>query len=257
MTLANRLFGGTRLLLCATGLLGTLSVSAQTGSDESAAARVLNASAYSIRASEELSAFVNTTAEAAIEEHCAGCHGTDLTGQLGVPDLTDYDWLWGITGFELNDGEPVMALQQTLLYGIRNMDCPDIADVSYYGGCADTRYSEMPGYAALGFDEQQLSDLVDYTLDLSGAEADAEAVARTAELRPLCTECHGENGEGYKPYGGPDLTDNVWLYGDDRATILDVITNGRLGACPPWGYELDAATIKSLAVYIWNKAQGY
>ncbi len=46
------------------------------------------------------------------------------------------------------------------------------------------------------------------------------------------------------------------LYGSDRDTIYDVIANGRLGECPPWGNTLDAATIKSLAVYIWNKSLG-
>jgi cytochrome c oxidase cbb3-type subunit 3 len=221
------------------------------------AARVLNASPYSIRADAELSEFVNTTARAAYDTHCAGCHGADLTGGPGVPNLVDYDWLWGITGFEANDAEPVMAIQQTLLYGVRNRDCPDIEDVSFYGGCADTRYSEMPGYGALGFSNEQISDLVDYVMSLGGHEADAEAVARAQEDWLVCTECHGESGGGYKPYGGPDLTDDIWLYGGDRDTIFEVVATGRQGECPPWGKVLDAATIKSLAVYIWNQASGY
>ena len=62
---------------------------------------------------------------------------------------------------------------------------------------------------------------------------------------------------GYKPFGGPDLTDDVWLYGSDRETIFDVIANGRLGQCPAWGKTLDPVTVKSLAVYIWRKVMGY
>lgn len=105
----------------------------------------------------ELSDYVRETAQAAAAEHCSGCHGNDLSGTLGVPDLTDYDWLWGVTGQETNDVAPVMAIQQTLLYGVRNRDCPE--DQMSYGACADTRYSEMPGYGVPGFTEEQLSDL--------------------------------------------------------------------------------------------------
>jgi cytochrome c oxidase cbb3-type subunit 3 len=221
------------------------------------AVRVLNASPYSIRADTELTEFVNTTARAAYAANCEGCHGADMQGGPGIPNLVDYDWLWGVTGFEANDAEPVMAIQQTLLYGVRNTDCPDIEDVSYYGGCADTRYSEMPGYGALGYSAAQINDLVQKVVDLSGGDADAEAVGRAENDWVACTECHGENGMGYKPYGGPDLTDDIWLYGGDAATLFSVISAGRLGKCPPWGKELDAATIKSLAVYIWNTASGY
>ena len=215
---------------------------------------VLNASPYAIAADPELSAFVRETAQAAVAEHCAGCHGADLSGAPGVPDLTDYDWLWGITGEETNDVAPVMAIQQTLLYGVRNRDCPE--DQLSYGACADTRYSEMPGYGMSGFTEAQLSDLTDWVIDLSGGEADPAAVERAAAIAPLCAECHGNRSFGYVPYGGPNLRDNIWLYGGDRDSIYDVIANGRLGECPPWGGTLDAATIKSLAVHIWNTSLG-
>ncbi|HSG66309.1 MAG TPA: c-type cytochrome [Gammaproteobacteria bacterium] len=229
-----------------------------TSADPSSpAVRVLTASPYSIRADAELTEFVNTTARAAYAANCQSCHGAEMQGGPGIPNLVDYDWLWGVTGFEANDAEPVMAIQQTLLYGVRNKDCPDIADVSFYGGCADTRYSEMPGYGALGYSAAQINDLVQKVIDLSGGDADAEAVARAESDWVVCTECHGENGMGYKPYGGPDLTDDIWLYGGDAAAIFSVISTGRLGTCPPWGKVLDAATIKSLAVYIWNTASGY
>jgi cytochrome c oxidase cbb3-type subunit 3 len=219
--------------------------------------RVLNASPYVIAADPELEAFVTTTAETAIAAHCVECHGADLTGRPGVPNLVDFDWLWGITFEETTDVGPVMAIEQTILYGVRNRDCPEIADQSLYGGCADTRYSEMPSYSELDiFTEQQIDDLTEYTVSLSGGEVDPQAVDRGATLWPICTECHGPEGTGYKPYGGPDLTDDVTLYGSDRDTIRDVIANGRLGKCPPWGQTLDASTIKALAVYIWRKANG-
>lgn len=220
----------------------------------SASQRILNASPYAIAADEELAQFVQVTAETAIAEHCASCHGADLTGRPGVPDLTDYDWLWGVTGSETNDVAPVMAIQQTVLYGVRNRNCPE--DQQSYGACADTRYSEMPGYGANGFTAEQMSDLTELVVDMSGGEADAAAVERAQSNWAICVECHGEDGYGFVPYGGPSLRDDIWLYGGDRETILDVIVNGRLGQCPPWAERLEPATIKSLAVHIWNKSTG-
>jgi cytochrome c oxidase cbb3-type subunit 3 len=218
---------------------------------------VLAASPNVIAAVPELDAFVVQAAQKAVTDHCAACHGADLTGKPGVPNLVDFDWLWGITFEETTDVAPVMEIQQTILYGVRNTDCPLIADQSRYGGCVDTRYSEMPAYRDIGiFNDTQVRDLTEYVVSLGGAEADAEGAARGQELWTTCIECHGEDGRGYKPYGGPDLTDDISVYGADRATITDVIVAGRLGKCPPWADKLDAATIKSLAVYIWRKANG-
>jgi cytochrome c oxidase cbb3-type subunit 3 len=226
----------------------------QGAAQSSFAVRVLNASPTAIAADAELARFVDQTAAAAIETHCAACHGPDLRGQPGVPDLLDYDWLWGVTGFESNAAGAVMEIQQTLLYGIRDRNCPE--EQKSYGACADTRYSEMPAYAELGFDAQTLEDLAAYVLGLSGADADAAAIDRAEAFWPVCIECHAEDGYGYAPYGGPNLTDDIWLYGGSKLEILDVIANGRLGVCPPWAGELDAATIKSLALYIYRRYTG-
>jgi cytochrome c oxidase cbb3-type subunit 3 len=232
-------------------------VHAQADDEQTLEPSVLSASPYSIHADEALHAFVQERAQAAIATHCARCHGEDLEGRPGVPNLVDYDWLWGITFQETNDVAPVMEIEQTILYGVRNTDCPDIEDVSYYGACADTRFSQMPAYGELGaFDDAQLDDVTEYVLTLSGRGTDDGAAARGEALWPVCIECHGPDGAGYKPYGGPDLTDDVWLFGDDRATIRDVIANGRTEVCPAWSKTLDLTTIKSLAVYIWGKANG-
>ena len=244
----------TRLAAAASFFAFAMGLSKVVWSQGSPAERVINASPYVINADEALGNYVRTTAEAAIGEHCAGCHGADLTGQPGVPNLVDYDWLWGVTGMETNDVAPVMAIQQTMLYGVRNRDCPE--DQMSYGACSDTRYSEMPGYGQLGFTEDQVNDFVEWVVDLSGGEADAAAVERAQATSGICAECHGADSYGYVPYGGPGLRDDIGLYGGDRDTIYDVIYNGRLGVCPPWADTLDAATIKSLAVYIWNTSLG-
>lgn len=234
-------------LLCC---LGSFPLQAQADLNE----RLLLASPGGIVADAELSAHMNTLAEAALSQHCAGCHGTDLQGREGVPNLVDYEWLWGVTGLEMTAVEPVMQIMQTILYGVRDTDCDEAT--KRYGACPDTRFSEMPGYGTLGFTGQQVDDLVDFVLGLAGEEADAAAIARVADVTGLCAECHGEDGYGVKMYGGPDLTDAVWLYGSSREQIRDVIFSGRKGVCPPWAEHLDAASIKALAVYLYSQSMG-
>jgi len=217
--------------------------------------RLLLASPNTIDAEPELLAYMTSLAEPAYSRHCASCHGADLAGRDGIPNLADYDWLWGITGSEPTASEPVFEIMQTILYGIRDRNCPD--DVKQYGACPDTRYSEMPAYRELGFTDAQIDDLVQYVLMLSGQDHDAAAVERAASITGLCAECHAADGYGYKPFGGPDLTDAVWLYGGTPQQIRASIADGRLGVCPPWAGTLDAATIKALAVYLYRKSQGY
>jgi cytochrome c oxidase cbb3-type subunit 3 len=218
------------------------------------AERIAVDSPYAIMAHDDEAAFVEAAATKAIAEHCAACHGADLKGKRGVPDLTDYDFLWGITLEDTSDVGPVMELERTILYGVRNQDCPpELAARAAYGDCPDTRYSEMPAFGDLGLlSKDQIHDVVEYVLTLSGQRADAAAAARgKVDFDDDCTECHGQKGQGYKVFGGPNLTDRVWLYGGDRATLTETLTKGRLGRCPAWIDKLDEATIKSLAVYIW------
>ena len=215
--------------------------------------RLLLASPYAIEVDEELTSYMTHLAESTIAESCQDCHGSDLEGQLGVPNLVDYDWLWGVTGLEMNSVEPVMEIMQTILYGVRNEDCPE--DIKQYGACPDTRFSQMPGYGAQRYSEKEINDFVEYVVNLSGGEADEAAVARISDQWLVCAECHGEQGYGYKPFGGPDLSDDIWLFGNSREQIYDVIYHGRTQKCPAWSESLDATTIKALAVYIYNKSQ--
>lgn len=217
--------------------------------------KLLNASSYTINADDELRAYMTGIAEASLNEHCVECHGANLEGKTGVPNLVDYDWLWGITGLETNSVEPVMKIMQTILYGVRNTECPD--DIKSYGACPDTRFSQMPAYGVEGYSEQQVNDFVEYVVDLSGGEADAEAIARIESLKVVCAECHGEDSYGYQAYGGPNLRDKIWLFGGEREQIRDVIHNGRTETCPAWVDVIEPVAVKAMAVYIYNKAFAY
>jgi cytochrome c oxidase cbb3-type subunit 3 len=68
--------------------------------------------------------------------------------------------------------------------------------------------------------------------------------------------CHGNDGKGNQEVGAPNLTDQIWLYGSDEATIVETITNGRAGVMPAWTGRLDPLTIKALAVYVHSLGGG-
>ena len=53
-----------------------------------------------------------------------------------------------------------------------------------------------------------------------------------------CAVCHGPDGKGNREVGAPNLTDKIWLYGSDKATIMQGVTNGRGGVMPAWGGRL-------------------
>ena len=54
----------------------------------------------------------------------------------------------------------------------------------------------------------------------------------------------------------PDLTDKIWLYGSDEATLVETISNGRAGVMPAWAGRLDPSTIKALTVYVHSLGGG-
>ena len=61
--------------------------------------------------------------------------------------------------------------------------------------------------------DEEVGDLTQYVLNLSGQEADSSAVQRASEaFADNCAACHGEDGKGIQEMGGPNLTDADWLY---------------------------------------------
>jgi cytochrome c oxidase cbb3-type subunit III len=198
--------------------------------------RIRDASLDQIRADPDLLAFAETGGRAAFNENCAPCHRTGGAGAKGYPNLADDDWLWGGT---------LAAIHQTITHGVRNTD-------------PDSRQSQMPRFGADGIlKSAQISDVADYVLSLSGQKAPADAVARgRAIFAENCAVCHGEDGKGNQEIGAKNLTDGIWIYGGDRATIVDTITNGRGGSMPSWGARLDPSTIKMLAIYVHSLGGG-
>jgi len=99
--------------------------------------------------------------------------------------------------------------------------------------------------------------VAEFVLALSGRADDAEAATRGAEIfGEQCVTCHGADGEGIRELGAPNLTDAVWLYGGERASIIESVSNGRSGVMPAWGGRLDEGTINALTLYVHSLGGG-
>jgi len=174
---------------------------------------------------------------AAFRINCSACHGSGAAGSKGYPNLNDDDWLWG--------GD-VKSIQQTLLDGVR------------FPGDDNTRMSQMP---AFGKDEilkaDEVQDVVSYVRFISHQEAASPSAKRgSAIFANNCAVCHGPNGGGNRTVGAPNLTDKIWLYGGDRDTLTQTVTNARYGIMPAWGQKLDPVTLKMIAVYVHSLGGG-
>jgi cytochrome c oxidase cbb3-type subunit 3 len=175
--------------------------------------------------------------KSAFKVHCVQCHGAGAAGSKGYPNLNDDDWIWG--------GD-LGALQTTLINGIR------------HPGNDETRVSQMP---AFGRDEilqkAEISDVVSHVRVISGQDKPSAAAARGAALfEANCAVCHGAAGKGNRELGAPNLSDAIWLYGGDRASLTTTIVNARGGVMPAWGQRLDPVTIKMLAAYVHSLGGG-
>ncbi len=71
-----------------------------------------------------------------------------------------------------------------------------------------------------------------------------------------CAACHGDDGKGNREMGAPNLTDAIWLYGGDEATIARTIARGPFGVMPAWGKRLGEAEVRALAVYVHQLGGG-
>ena len=83
----------------------------------------------------------------------------------------------------------------------------------------------------------QISTVADYVRSLSGlpTEPGADLAAGKKVFADNCAVCHGPDGKGNRELGSANLTDKIWLYGSDKETIVQTITNGRGGVMPAWG----------------------
>ncbi len=161
-------------------------------------------------------------------QNCAQCHGSDARGGQGFPNLTDNDWLYG--------GSPD-KIKETLLYG---------------------RVAAMPPWGdALG--EQGIKEMTAHVLSLSGRTVNQKDAAAGAAKFAMCAACHGADGKGSVahnlPFGAPNLTDNIWLYGGSKRAVEETLINGRAGVMPAWKDILGEDKVHLLTAYVYSLSQ--
>ncbi len=170
-------------------------------------------------------------------DNCAPCHGTGAAGAKGYPNLNDDDWLWGGS---------LDQIMQTIQFGARS------GDVKAHEG-------QMLAFGRDGIlKPDEIVTVANYVRSLSGLSTEPRfnAAAGRKIFDENCVACHGKDGKGNQEMGAPNLTDQIWLYGSDEATIVETITNGRAGVMPAWAGRLDPVTIKALTVYVHSLGGG-
>jgi cytochrome c oxidase cbb3-type subunit 3 len=154
--------------------------------------------------------------------NCAQCHGSDAQGGKGFPNLTNKDWQWG--------GTPEQ-IKQTLVQG---------------------RQGLMPPMAAALGTPEDVSNMAQYVLSLSGAAHEQAKAVQAKDKFMVCAACHGADGKGNQALGAPNLTDKIWLYGGSAKTIMEGINLGRQNQMPAFNQILDDAKIHLLTAYVWG-----
>lgn len=154
--------------------------------------------------------------------NCSQCHGSDARGGKGFPDLTDNDWLHG--------GSPD-KIKETITKG---------------------RIGNMPPMAAAVGTPDDVRNVANYVLSLSGSPHDSLRAALGKPKFVVCAACHGPDGKGMQAVGSANLTDNIWLHGWGENAIVAMINNGKVNQMPAQESKLTESQIHVLASYVWS-----
>jgi len=154
--------------------------------------------------------------------NCAQCHASDARGNKGFPNLTDGDWLHGGT---------TDKIKETITGG---------------------RIGNMPPMATNVGSADDVKNVAQYVLSLSGSPHDSARAALGKEKFAVCAACHGPDGKGMQAMGSANLTDNIWLHGFGEKAIMDMVNNGKVNVMPVQAERLTEAQIKVLTAYVWG-----
>ena len=197
-------------------------------------AKLAAADLTTIAADVELHRYAVNSGGAVFRTNCSQCHGSGANGAKGYPNLLDDDWLWG--------GD-IEAIAFTIRHGVRN-------------DTDDAHYSEMPKFGDF-LEEEEIEQTINHVLALSGQDHDATMATEGAILfEENCSSCHMEDGSGDRDQGAPNLTDAIWLYGGDEATIRETVTYARFGVMPTWAARLSESDINAVATYVHQLGGG-
>lgn len=154
--------------------------------------------------------------------NCAQCHASDARGNKGFPNLTDADWLGGGS----HD-----VIKTNILQG---------------------RMGMMPPMAAAVGSADDVKNVAQYVLSLSGSPNDSVRAQLGKAKFASCAACHGLDGKGNQTIGAPNLTDDIWLHGYGEAAIVSAINKGITNQMPAQDKVLTPEQIHVLAAYVWS-----
>jgi cytochrome c oxidase cbb3-type subunit 3 len=201
------------------------------------AAQLATASLSQIESDPSLLAFARALGKTAFGDNCAACHGTGAAGGKGYPNLNDDDWLWG---------GKLEQIQQTIKFGVRS-------------GHKQAHEGNMLAFGRDGIlKSDEIVTVANYVRSLANLPVKKELSLDAGKklFADNCASCHGDAGKGNLELGAPNLTDKIWLYGSDEATVIETITSGRGGVMPTWEGRLDPATVNALTVYVHTLGGG-
>jgi cytochrome c oxidase cbb3-type subunit 3 len=157
--------------------------------------------------------------------NCAGCHGSDARGSKGFPNLADNDWL---------GTHDLDTIKKTIVEG---------------------RMGNMPSMAAAVGTAEDVKNVANYVLSLSGS-ANNDVAAQLGKAKfGACAACHGPDGKGNPAIGAPNLTDKIWLHGWGEQAIINIVTNGKTNVMPAQGRLLTPEQVHVLAGYVLSLSQ--
>jgi cytochrome c oxidase cbb3-type subunit 3 len=157
--------------------------------------------------------------------NCSACHGSDAKGSKGFPNLTDDDWLYGGSHDKI---------KETITLG---------------------RQGTMPPMAAALGTSEDVRNVANYVLSLSGSPHNSIAAQLGKAKFGACAACHGVDGKGNQAIGAPNLTDKIWLHGWGEETIVAMVNTGKNNVMPAQATRLSPEQIHVLAAYVWNLSQ--
>jgi cbb3-type cytochrome c oxidase subunit III len=213
-----------------------------------------------------LNAIAMLTGERIYQANCAACHGEDLKGSKAAhaPDLTDDDWRF--SGDDLPSGglnKLPSDIEWTVRYGVRsgNQYARGVeADMLAF----DPQYRnehDLDDYGRVKtVTPEEIDDLAEYVMQLTGQQADSAKAAKGMDLfldnaKGNCFDCHTEEATGNPALGSTNLTrKDLFLYGSDKASIVESITKGRRGVMPEFGNKLKPEELKAVSVFVFSRA---
>ena len=201
------------------------------------------------------------------DKNCAACHGADMKGDPAqqAPDLTDAEWRFSGDDFESGGLIKYPSdVEWTVRYGIRSGN-PNARGVEADMLAFDPQYRNEFDVGDFGkirtVSDEEIGDLAEYVLKISGQEHDSDRATKGEALfqdnaKGNCFDCHTEEATGNAALGSTDLTrKELYLYGSDRASIIESITKGRRGVMPGFDGKLTPLELKALSAYVFSHAR--